>query len=357
MKIEPRYNRKKPAYMAAATLIAASALVTGCGPSIVGGIQTQDYHEVFPNEEYVVSAGKTCTSGTQMYQEFKYKVMDIERSAPGQYTYSVTSVYNEAADGYFYVLTAWNGQEPTSLVYDSSWAWFKDDGTCGIDIDNSISYDEFMDLPFLMDTRYLFHYELGEEGVASDIPTEYVRMIDNGVYSGRLVAVSEDGKSGLFCISPAITFDRRMVRFLSSGDPIGVYDLTIGEEIYSPEGDLTAITLESSCFNDLCLTPSPGDSDVLCLTGSDGILLGEPVLIEMSFMSSCDVREDYDELYEGDGFEDTGYAFLDSYFWHYISEGNASWNDGWIIVDAPVDSVYVRGNTVFEIDIDHEDIT
>ena len=379
MKIEPRHNLKRPAYIAAVAVTAVAALVSGCGATRLEGTaqsmpddQLELGGETYAPDDQLALSGETsvcdtsfpdtCDSATEGgistdsegdIGVFRSKIEDIENAHPGQYRYSITSVYDEDRDGRYFVLTCWDNGEPSSLVIDSGrWMWFEDDGTHGIEEGSAVSYSQIMDMPFLFDTRFMLHSELEDDGTVSELPTEFADSIDDGVYSGRIIAVSDAGDKALLSISQTLTFDREEIEALNVGDPIGVADLRIGEDLSIPDDGYTKIALESSYLTDVYLTTSPDDSNVLCLTGADGAVFGEPVIVEVYILPYCEESDNYDEIYDGTILEAelTGNTLVDSYFWHCV-DTQERYYDGWIMTDASVDSVYIRYNTVFQVDI------
>ena len=111
MKIEPRHNLKKPSYAVAASLIAAAALVSGCGSQLEGETQsfpvegtTQVGSIVDPTDDLMIegdiSIADDCfpyryvpsgeidlqAEDDNMLEMFRGKVSEIESEYPGIYS-------------------------------------------------------------------------------------------------------------------------------------------------------------------------------------------------------------------------------------------------------------------------------
>ncbi len=361
MKIEPRHNLKKPSYAVAASLIAAAALVSGCGSQLEGETQsfpvegtTQVGSIVDPTDDLMIegdiSIADDCfpyryvpsgeidlqAEDDNMLEMFRGKVSEIESEYPGIYSYSITSVYDADRGGYFYVLTAWDrgtGAPWSMVISDGEWGWFDDDGTHGIDINCARSYEDIQSMPFLFDTKYLIHPELAESGM-TNVPVSFVENTEDGLYSGRLIAINEDGSSALLLIGEPITFERSEIEALDSGDLIGLYDLRISDDLSVPEDDYTMITLDADDLTDLCLMDSPFGHDTLCLSGEDGICIRDPYVVEvpLPYYSDADIE-------------------LGQHMDLTLVPGN----NGWFLVDTPVSVLQICDGEVYQMELCFDD--
>lgn len=345
MKIEPKHNYSKPAYAAAASILAAATLITGCGPQVVGEIQYSEpysepytsqtsetlalegdmvMYDCFPDRGLGENEIDLYTEGCDQYAMFMAKIQEVEDMYPGQYTFSITSVNDEARGGYFFVLTAWGPREesPVHMVLSSSrWVWYDDGGTLGTNGDASYSYEDILRLPFLFDTGELLHSELYETGVVPGCHTDMFEQAEDGLYCGRIIAVNEDSSSVIILIGEPITFNREETASLEPGDLIGLYDLRITEDQGDPGEDAAMINVEGIDLTDLYLTDSPFDSSELCLSGPDGIWIEDPVIVEVTISAEGDIE---------------------------LSPIHS--DNGWTLVDVPTVSVEISGGDIVRIE-------
>ena len=190
MKISPRHDRKMPAYLAAASMLAAATLISGCGDKAVVGTElagaaepATEYTEVYPEGEtttsYYCFPYESVTSSeaslrSEVDNEYDLlisKVSEIEDYYPGQYSYSISFVYDEEREDYYTVLTAWRlvNEMPVNMVTSGgSWVNLSDDIDIGIDISSAGSYEDIMQLPCLIDTREMVGSEPDEVVLEDD---------------------------------------------------------------------------------------------------------------------------------------------------------------------------------------------
>ena len=207
MKISPRHDNKKPAYLGALSMLAAATLVSGCGDKALVGTElagaaepATEYTEVYPESETTTEYSEVCLEGeiTVSYYCFPYesvtsseaslrsevdneydllisKVSEIEDYYPGQYSYSISFVYDEEREDYYTVLTAWRlvDEMPVNMVISGGlWVNLSDDIDIGIDISSARSYEDIMQLPCLIDTREMVGAEPDEVVLEDDCDLE-----------------------------------------------------------------------------------------------------------------------------------------------------------------------------------------
>ena len=362
MKIEPRHNLKKPSYAVAASLLAATTLISGCGlqldgvaqPSLEGETEVYNYPATDPSDDLILEGDVSIAEGCfpalgigsgqidlytddSMLEMFREKVLEIEAQYPDTYTYSITSAYDEERGGYFYILTAWDDYlgSPWSIVLsEGRWAWLDDIEPYGLDISFARSSEDILSMPFLFDTRYLQHPELAETGVIPYVSTDIVGSVEDGLYSGRLIAINEDGSSALLLIGEPMTFTREEIEALEPGDLIGLYDLRISEDLSVPEDEYTMITLSSDDLDGLCLTDSPFGRELLCLSGEDGIWFSDPVIAEvpLPYYSDADIE-----------------------LGRHMNLTSVPGNNGWFLVDTYVPSLQICDGEVYQMDLSFDD--
>ena len=164
----------------------------------------------------------------------------------------------------------------------------------------------------------------------TNVPVSFVENTEDGLYSGRLIAINEDGSSALLLIGEPITFERSEIEALDSGDLIGLYDLRISEDLSVPEDDYTMITLEADDLTDLCLMDSPFGHDTLCLSGEDGICIRDPYVVEvpLPYYSDADIE-------------------LGQHMDLTLVPGN----NGWFLVDTPVSVLQICDGEVYQMEV------
>lgn len=375
MKIEPRKDHKKPAYVVAASLLAAATLISSCGEAELEGTAEPVYLEgetqvfldgagtpldtCFPDPDRSVSSSEASLKSEtdDEYGMFLNKIQEIEDTCHGQYLFSITSVYDEVRDGSFDVLTAWNSnnESPVHMVISGGdWMIFDDEDVNDISMNSAITYEEIMTLPYILDTRALLHSEAAEDGMETGLPTAFTDEPEDGMYAGRIIGVEDNGYTALMCIGEPVYFYRDQIESLEMGDDIGLYDLKISETLGSTEEGSTLIALESEYLTDLCLTVSPTDNNVFYLTGPEGICIRDAFIVEAEILPSCEISDDCQELYGSEG-EISGFALTDSYFWYYVNDQGEYCENGWIAVDAQVTELEIVDNTVTMLVIDCAD--
>lgn len=373
MKIEPRHGMKKPAYAAAATLIASAALLTGCGGLRPDGTVQAPPTESTDTEQttelilsgdvsFIETSPDLCTDDSSQYELFMEKINELEDSSNGNNTYSFKEIYDEEREGYYYVLTAFEGDgKELFVVSDGIVSWYPEPDDYGFYQSDSLPYEQITALPFLTDTSELTHNELTESGVSYNVSTQMTDKVDDGVYFGSLIGVTEDGSRALLRIGEPVSFDRDEMCTLEPGNPIGYYDLVVDRNLSQPDNGFYQIDLDSPSITDLtdsCLRAcSSADEEMIYLGRNDGHWwLTDSIIVEVAVSDTVEVSDDYLEHIDNGLPEDrelTGNQLLDSSFWYYVNEegrGSAH-NNGWISTYATAVPVVISNGELSHIEL------
>ena len=175
------------------------------------------------------------------------------------------------------------------------------------------TYDEMKMLPLL------------PRDLGSVSSGEFVSSIEDDTYFGIMLAVSEDGRYGLFYIGTPVEFDQSFVDSLQVCDEIGYEDIYVTD--IRENGSNRWITLSR---NDLFFSPQYYDftgTQLLCSDSVNPVRENE-VLVVLPISTSCTVTDTYYILTgtDNDGYtswqtsDRTGVPFFDSYFWYYLND-------------------------------------
>ena len=242
------------------------------------------------------------------YEVIMNGIDEIEATDPGNYLYQCG--YSNRA-WHLYTLrgdenseyTIENGElelTDTSVVENPEYA------------QSFFTYDEMKMLPLL--PSHLGSVRSGE----------FVSSIEDDTYFGIMLAVSEDGRYGLFYIGTPVEFDQSYVDSLQVGDEIGYEDIYVTD--IRENGSNRWITLSR---DDLFFSPQYYDftgTQLLCSDSVNPVRENE-VLVVLPISTSCTVTDTYYILTgtDNDGYtswqtsDRTGVPFFDSYFWYYLN--------------------------------------
>ena len=173
------------------------------------------------------------------------------------------------------------------------------------------------------------------------IPT--VETVDDGVYFGSLIGISEDGTRARFKIGEPLEFTQEFVDSLEVGDALGVFDnngteLTITSVSDTPNGRRLYIDDNSLFFTNAYSEFT--DSVLICSDSVNPVTIND-VYVELPISSNCVITDTYymldndneDPVYEDwqEG-EPSGVPLFDSFFWCYENHNpwtNIALTDGW----------------------------
>ena len=263
-------------------------------------------------------------------QEDQYTILmngidEIEATSPGAYLYYVDCCYTNENGSEYWVLFAVNGDMRSKYCIS---------GGEIVLFDTSVITDEDMLLRYFT-YEEIKRFPLFPEHMITERTGQFADTLGDGTYFGVLLAVSEDGRSGLFYLGTPVGYDRITVDSLNEGDGIGYEDLSV-TSITENEGG-RCITLGEGY---LYFTPnyeSFTGTILLCSSGNNPITQDD-VMVILPISSSCTITDSYAALSgeesvlysEWQSAERTGDPFFDSFFWRYAQEYEAALSStGW----------------------------
>ena len=240
---------------------------------------------------------------------------EIESDSPGAYLYYVDRCYSGEIDCEYMVLYTVTGDMRSKYCISNGEVVLLD--TSVIDDESLLAryftYDEIKRFP------------LFPEHMITERTGQFADTLSDGTYFGALLAVSEDGRSGLFYLGIPVGFDRMTVDSLQEGDEIGYDDLRV-TSITENEGG-RCITLGDGY---LYFTPnyeSFTGTLLLCSSGNNPITQDD-VMVVLPISAECEITDTYADLSgqestlytEWQSADRTGDPFFDSFFWRYEGE-------------------------------------
>ena len=288
-------------------------------------------------------------AGSVHYDMFMAKVDEIEAFAPGQYRYSIYNYSNYDGATDYCVLTVFGEGEQTSYaIFDGELVVYEGADVREGAVDYSHTYDEIKLMPCLFGTS-VTSQQLTDEGIEWNAPVSFVDSIDDGMYFGGLVGISEDGTRALIEAGEPISFDKDTILSMSEGDPLGYADFVIESEFIN--GDYIQINLVSDTYGrELHLTNhEEADPSRLYLCGeSESWFMTNNVLVEVPISPDCVVIDNYINLYAPDDhcYEDReifGNPIMDSVYWYHMDQSNyLRSNSGWYLAGAALEPVTIQ---------------
>ena len=265
-------------------------------------------------------AGDRYNDDEDQYSIIKDKVDSIEAEFPGS-SYAIV-----IRPGGYLMLIASTGEDMHFYVID-------DDEMVETESDIELegvamsSYEGIVSMPYLVPG-----YARGE----------LVTSLEDGIYYGELIALSEDGTSIYVYAGNAVTFDRAYIESLSEGDQVtyicnGVECVSTISEI-SEYTDDDGVVHESYWLDNAELWISDdyeGDPDTMMLMSASYNPCREyNYTVVLPIASSCEVTDTFDRLYGDIDMSDmvpTGNPIFDSRYWYVISsnESRDDLEDGW----------------------------
>ena len=254
------------------------------------------------------SSPEISAAPVDIYSAYMDKIDELEAAAPGMNTYSISAWYDPDKETNYYVLTVFNGDTQVSYqLYDSEWGPNADQ-TIVYPEEDAFSYEEIRRIPYLSSTEWMNH---------NGVHAEFTDMVDDGVYFGRLIGISEDASYA----------------FIMLGAPS---DLYTGEVI---------------SLNDL-------DEEECDFLAAEEWGLDDPVMVTIPIAPHCVVTDDYPDYIFLDGYDTrdtTGDPMIDSYFYYYLEQTGyfIPANNGWISAYSRCAPVVVSGGQITSICLRH----
>ena len=196
-----------------------------------------------------------------------------------------------------------------------------------------------------------------------DIPT--VDAVDDGIYFGELIGVSEDGTYGRFLIGEPLGLSPEFVYSLEAGDGIGIYDLdgveiTIVDVIEHEDGSRYPIIDDDEFF--LSGQYYEYTNEILICAPSVNPVTVNDVYVDLPISSDCVITDSYwilnveDSVYDDwQALEPSGVPLMDSFFWYYVNHDpwvELTLTDGWYDARALAYPVVVSNGEVTVLNLE-----
>lgn len=297
------------------------------------------------------------TGGGDQYNTFMDKIDEIEAQDPGGYRYAFSIEYDNAQEGYFYTLAVIHGDDNIKyVILDGEIEEYTEGEVNDFECESALYYEQIRQLPCLISTSGLTHYELSDGIADYHAPTVDLDEPADGTYFGQLVGVTENGSSLLMVIGTPVSFDRDEILALEVGDPIGYNDLTIEEIFVNEETGYVSVTLgDPRLILSAC---DEADPSRLYLCGdSDAWILEDAFIAEVPVSSSCVVESTAANFFDMSGYDDmepTGNPLMDSEYAYAmgLNEWNPSRyadNNGWVLPYGVIEPVEITNGEVTRI--------
>jgi len=295
-----------------------------CGddPLMLGEVTPTPTPEPTPHE----IEGDDFNADEDQYSIFMEKIDDIEAEFPG----SSYAIVGRTGD-YWLLIASSDGEVHFYVICDGEIT----ETESGIDLENVAlsSYEGIRSIPYLgSDASWYYH-------------SECVTSLDDGIYYGEMLAISEDGTRIYVCAGNAVTFDRSYMETLSEGDQItytmnGVAWVRTIDRIseYTDDNGVVHHTYWLDDWDLWIEDDYDGNPDIMMLMSSSGNPCREyNYTVELPVSDSCVVTDTYDLLYDDvdmSGVTPTGNPIFDSCYWYVNTENtnypmNDDLQDGW----------------------------
>ena len=240
---------------------------------------------------------------------------EIEASAPGTFLYYVDCCYSNENNSEYWVLIAVTG--------DVRYKYCISGGEVVL-YDTSVVSDESMLLRYFTYDE-IKRFPLFPEHMICERTGQFVDTLSDGTYFGVLLAVSEDGRSGLFYLGTPVGYDRITVDSLQEGDEVGYEDLRV-TSITENEGGRCIVLGDGYLYFNPDYESYTG-TILLCSDGNNPITQDD-VMVILPISTTCTVTDTYSRISGEDSdiytqwqnAERTGDPFFDSFFWRYTQE-------------------------------------
>ena len=339
-------------------LIMAATMLAACSAP-------EERTETKPTDDTVVDTTVQTTQmifpdvadeGTEQYEKFMEKIEELEAANPGALTYSIERRAYDDHVTYGFVLNVFYSDEigdyTSYFLTDGEWAEASSGEISHSDYCYSRPYEDIVKLPCLMATRCLVHHESGDQRFTNCYSQE-VDSVEDGMYFGKMIAVSEDGTTAYMLVGDPVSFDLDEMSGLSEGDPIGYSDFTVSSVYEDDDSDYIQINLDSDEYGDQMFISTYGDwsGDRMYLRDMSGsFCLGNAVLVRVPIASDCQIDDTYFYYWAESNYDttlersDTGVPFLDSYYYAYcVLKDDLEINNGWIFCDISALPMTIEG--------------
>lgn len=169
--------------------------------------------------------------------------------------------------------------------------------------------------------------------------------VNDGIYFGVLISVSEDGKKGVWEIGKSIQIPKSEVDNLSDADKEQVISRYLNEAGYEYDESVTLSDKYEQQFG----------TDVYILSDDDDIpVWADPQYAELSFEDNANITDTYKSAfeklysaYESEDLSSQGTNLKRSFFWYALNKsGEVEFEDGYAEVDSFGLPVYINGGSV-----------
>ena len=266
------------------------------------------------------------------YDMFMEKIDSLEESDPGNYSYLISHEYIRSIQQSYWVLRIYHGGDFTYLILVDG-ELLEVDLAAGSQYFNDspdyyFSYDEIRTVPFIYDMLY-DDYVINEEGTTDSI--------DDGMYFGSLIAISDDGRYGYFEIGTPILYDLDYVLSLEIGDEIGYEDITVTGFYTMDDGTQWPQLSVSEPYFSKSYYEYTGK---VCLCwSSDNPAIENSTIVRLPISEDCEVTDIFswltteESVAEWEATDKTGITIMDSYFWYYYTSatGYGYFSNGWMV--------------------------
>ncbi len=395
MKIEPKHNTKLPSYAVVGAACVAASMLAGC-MRLVPPVETPTAVELAGEttteiirysgeltecedcyEDPIESVSPTslggsvadyCDVNSDQFRLFMDKIDEIEETFPGEYKFNISVTHEYRDDNKFYVLTAVNGDDIHYFMVLNGELIHKLEAPFDVYVDYMIlkDYEDIKQMPFLIDTEKLSHYEVTVNGRERVYTTPFADSIEDGDYKGEIIGVSEDGTRAVFVIGKPVLFEYFPIQRLAEGEEIGYMGFVRGHDekelsyrspvpVSSPSKETNDEFTVTRYENHKGLTY---DAYLMCgLT----YWLDDVVIIELPLAEDCKVFSLYEPHEHPDDmppdWEENGSKMTDTFFFKEFSAKNERYpnDNGWYSTSADVHSVVITDGVVTEMELKYYD--
>jgi len=391
MKIEPKHNTKLPSYAVVGAACVAASVLAGCGSlvppveipttvELAGETTTEvirysgeltecedcyeDPIESVSSAPLVGSVADYCDVNSNQFRLFMDKIDEIEETFPGEYKFNISVTHEYRDDNKFFVLTAVNGDDIHYFMVLNGELIHKLEAPFDVYVDYMIlkDYEDIKQMPFLIDTEKLSHYEVTVNGRERVYTTPFADSIEDGDYKGEIIGVSEDGTRAVFVIGKPVLFEYFPIQRLAEGEEIGYMDFVRGHDEKELSYQSPIPVSSPSAEDDGKITVSRY-KDHKGLTYDAYLMCGftywleDVVIVELPLADDCKVfslgepREHPNDVLPD--WEENGAKMTDTFFFKEYSAGNEQYpnDNGWYSTSADIHSVVITDGVVAEIEL------
>ena len=300
----------------AATPVTTAAVETSdmSGASVTTA-QTTSINAITPTPTPVSVIPDPFDTEADQYSIIMDGIDEIEGSEPGEFLYYVDRCYSSDIDSEYLVLSAVNG--------DMRYKYCISGGEIVLFDTSVINDEDLLSRYFTYDE--IKRFPLFPEHMITERTGQFVDTLNDGTYFGELLAISEDGRYGLFYLGTPVGFDRTTVDSLQEGDEVGYEDLTVSS-ITENEGGRCIVLGDGYLYFNPNYESYTG---TILLCSDDNIpITQDDVMVILPISDTCTITDSYADLsgQESDIYiqwqtaERTGDPFFDSFFWSYVTE-------------------------------------